>query len=327
MREVKRIIKILISCICILVGCTKIISEKLNYKDEMKNFIKEISETSKEINDDFIVIIQNAEEVIYDDSEEIDYEFLSYIDGIGKESLFYGYEEDNEKTPEEITDYSKEILDLYRKNNKSVLVTDYCSDEEKVLDAYNQGIRNGYISFVADKRELNDRPIFFETILEENHKDINSIAEVRSFLYLINPSEYESKAKLIEDLSENNYDLIIMDLFLFDEISFTEEEVKQLKIKKNGSERLVISYLSIGEAESYRYYWSKLTDGDKKRIINAENEDWEENYLVSYWDQLWKDIIIENDDSYIKRIIDAGFDGVYLDVIDAYEFYQEQGEK
>ena len=34
-------------------------------------------------------------------------------------------------------------------------------------------------------------------------------------------------------------------------------------------------------------------------------------------------MIYGGDGSYIKRIIDAGFDGVYLDKVDVYEYFEE----
>lgn len=320
---IKRILLCIMNLVFFMVGCTVSKEEKINYKEEMKTLVKEISEYSKSRKEEFIVVIQNAEEVIYNAEGNIDYDFLEHIDGIGKESLFFGYEGDDEKTEDEVTNYSKELLNLYRENNKKVLVIDYCSKEENIRDAYNKCRINNFVSFVANKRALDEIPYYFESILEENNEDINSLSEVNNFLYLINPRNYSSKEDLINEISQSNYDLIIMDLFLHDEISFTAEEIERLKIKNNGGQRQVISYMSIGEAESYRYYWNQLSTNEKNMLINEENENWEENYLVSYWEELWKKIIIKNDDSYINRIINAGFDGVYLDVIDAYEFYQQ----
>jgi cysteinyl-tRNA synthetase len=39
---------------------------------------------------------------------------------------------------------------------------------------------------------------------------------------------------------------------------------------------------------------------------------------VRFWYPGWQDIIVYNEDSYLSRIIAAGFDGVYLDRVDAY---------
>jgi cysteinyl-tRNA synthetase len=53
-----------------------------------------------------------------------------------------------------------------------------------------------------------------------------------------------------------------------------------------------------------------------------ENPEWEGNYKVKYWEKEWQDIIFGNEDSYLQKILDAGFDGVYLDIIDAFEYFE-----
>ena len=90
---------------------------------------------------------------------------------------------------------------------------------------------------------------------------------------------------------------------------------------------LVISYMSIGEAESYRYYWQSAWTSDKPGWPEKENPNWEGNYKVRYWDPEWQSIILGSASSYLDRIIAAGFDGVYLDIIDAYDYFAEQGRE
>jgi cysteinyl-tRNA synthetase len=51
--------------------------------------------------------------------------------------------------------------------------------------------------------------------------------------------------------------------------------------------------------------------------LDQENPDWTGNYKVHYWDPGWQTIVF----SYTDRLLDAGFDGAYLDIIDAYEYY------
>ena len=80
--------------------------------------------------------------------------------------------------------------------------------------------------------------------------------------------------------------------------------------------------MSIGEAEDYRYYWMPgWTEGYPDWIVE-ENPDWTGNFKVKYWDPDWQEIIFGNDDSYLTKIIDSHFDGVYLDIIDAYEYFE-----
>jgi cysteinyl-tRNA synthetase len=91
----------------------------------------------------------------------------------------------------------------------------------------------------------------------------------------------------------------------------------------SSTERLVIAYMSIGEAEDYRYYWQPGWNSAPPGWLLGENPQWEGNYLVEYWDAQWQDIIFGSDDSYLGRILNCGFDGVYLDKIDSFETLEE----
>jgi len=97
---------------------------------------------------------------------------------------------------------------------------------------------------------------------------------------------------------------------------------EQLKKKANGGKRLVICYMSIGEAEDYRYYWNADWVNNPPEWLDGENPDWPGNYKVKYWHTDWQNIIYGNNSSYLKKILDAGFDGVYLDIIEAFEYYE-----
>ena len=123
-------------------------------------------------------------------------------------------------------------------------------------------------------------------------------------------------------LKNTDYDIIIMDLFHFEKI-YAAAEVRELKTKRNGGKRLVICYMSIGEAEDYRYYWNGAWKTGKPSWLAEENPHWKGNYVVKYWDADWQKIITGNDESYQKKILDAGFDGVYLDIIDAFEHFKK----
>ena len=97
------------------------------------------------------------------------------------------------------------------------------------------------------------------------------------------------------------------------------DEVARMKVRADGRKRLVLSYFSIGEAESYRFYWRPEWTGDQvPGWYVAENCAWPRNYMVRFWQDGWKDIIFRGPNSFLKRIIDAGFDGIYLDRIDVF---------
>jgi len=113
-----------------------------------------------------------------------------------------------------------------------------------------------------------------------------------------------------------------MDLFFRDGTEFTSSEIQQVRSKKNGGSRLVIAYLSIGEAEDYRYYWQSDWDNKKPSWIDKENPNWEGNFKVRYWNEDWQNIIFGNETAYLDKILEANFDGVYLDIIDAFQYFE-----
>lgn len=129
---------------------------------------------------------------------------------------------------------------------------------------------------------------------------------------------YQLQNDSIKPLVDSPYDVIVID-YAREGIPFTRDEVAQMKKKPDGSRRFVISYISIGEAEEYRYYWGDRAWNDKRNRlppVAAENPEWKGNYTVQFWEQEWQNLILFDRDSYINRIIDAGFDGIYLDKID-----------
>lgn len=104
-----------------------------------------------------------------------------------------------------------------------------------------------------------------------------------------------------------------------DETALTPAEVQSLQRKPDGSRRLVLAYISIGEAESYRSYWRKEWKRQRPAWLLKENPDWEENYSVCFWDPDWQSLICGSADAYLDRILARGFDGIYLDKCDVTE--------
>ncbi len=54
-----------------------------------------------------------------------------------------------------------------------------------------------------------------------------------------------------------------------------------------------------------------------------ENLCWKGNYVIKYWNADWQKIITEKRRLISKKILYAGSDGVYLDIIDAFEHFKK----
>jgi cysteinyl-tRNA synthetase len=82
--------------------------------------------------------------------------------------------------------------------------------------------------------------------------------------------------------------------------------------------KLVIAYINIGEAEEYRDYWHpEWGVGNPTWIAGDDPDGWEGNFPVAYWHDGWQAIWL-GEGGYLQGILDAGFDGVYLDWVEAY---------
>lgn len=137
----------------------------------------------------------------------------------------------------------------------------------------------------------------------------------QSWLYLLQDADINSVVRA-------GFDLVVMDYSRdgSDEERYTREEIEEI----TAAGTIPVCYLSIGEAEDYRFYWDPSWTEDPPAFLGRTNPDWEGNYKVRYWDEGWQKIV----SSYLDRILAQGFSGVYLDIIDAFEYWSkaENGE-
>jgi cysteinyl-tRNA synthetase len=129
------------------------------------------------------------------------------------------------------------------------------------------------------------------------------------------------------------FDLLVVDATtgLKAERPFHPTEVASLKQKPDGRRRIVISYLSVGEAEDYRgdYFAHEYLEEEPPDWLLKENPRWKGNRLVRFCSDGWQRTILGDDagrsvynsidPSPLQRLIEAGFDGVYLDRVDVYQ--------
>lgn len=293
-----------------------------DFKQDMRDFVIGISQKGKALKPGFLVIPQNGIELVNTTGEQGGSPHTAYldaIDGNGQEDFLYGYDNDDQATPAGVTSYLKSFLDISKNAGNTILVTDYCSTPSKMADSYSANTSFGYVSYAAPDRGLTVIPSSVPK--NENSNVITNLSQAKNFIFFINPENFASKTDFITAVTATNYDAVIIDLFLND-VAFTSAEVSQLRNKANGGKRLVICYMSIGEAEDYRYYWQSGWNSSKPDWIAAENPDWPGNFKVQYWNDDWQGLIYKNTESYLSKITGAGFDGVYLDIIDAFEYFE-----
>lgn len=128
------------------------------------------------------------------------------------------------------------------------------------------------------------------------------------------------------------HDLVVIDYSSNgrDEGMHTPAQIAAIQNKPGGA--VALSYLSIGEASDFRNDWNPawtatgLASGALTAAaphwLGPTNPDWPESRKVRYWESGWQDEIFNAvHTGALDKIVMQGFDGAYLDIVDAYYFW------
>jgi len=142
------------------------------------------------------------------------------------------------------------------------------------------------------------------------------LANVSHWLYLI---DVNLDTDMVERMVDSEYDMVVLD-FIPSEKENTDYPMGEVVARLHAAShpKLVMAYIDIGEAEEYRTYWEPgWWVGDPEWIAGEDPDGWEGNFPVAYWHDEWRQIWL-GEGGYLAAILDAGFDGIYLDWIEAY---------
>ena len=145
-----------------------------------------------------------------------------------------------------------------------------------------------------------------------------------SFAYILQADSFaKTKSSAVAQLKESERDWIVLDAAFAGDTPWEQADLDAIRTGKAG--RKVVAYLSIGEAEDYRPYWQFEWISNCKRTAAApawlgiENPEWKGNYQVKYWSADWQKLVLPAIDDAMAR----GFDGVYLDIVDGFQTYEQ----
>ena len=147
-----------------------------------------------------------------------------------------------------------------------------------------------------------------------------------SFAYVLQADALaRTKLAAVARLAASEREWIVLDAVFDSETPWTRADLAAMRDRQPG--RKIIAYLSIGEAEDYRAYWRPewLHNGrptpSAPAFLGLVNPAWKGNYRVKYWLAEWQRIVLAS----VDAAMEAGFDGVYLDIVDAFETFEQQG--
>ncbi len=155
------------------------------------------------------------------------------------------------------------------------------------------------------------------------------LVDVSTWFYMI---DVNLEPEMVEQTVASEYDMVVLD-FIPSEANNTAYPIAGVidQLHTAPHPKLVMAYIDIGQAEDFRTYWQPGWGiGNPEWIVATDPDGWAGNYPVAYWNDAWRDIWL-GEEGYLQAILEAGFDGVYLDWVEAYSdenviaFAQEAG--
>lgn len=173
-----------------------------------------------------------------------------------------------------------------------------------------------------------------------------SLDEISYWCYVI-----QDVPESLDELERSRYEILVIEPMRTDH-SETESRnfdtaaaVARLKASAGNDgvhRKLVIAYIDIGQAEDWRWYWdwsqnSEWDPADEPKPadwpswIITHDPEWIGNFPVAYWHEDWRRIVVDGGFSHngrlvqgdgyssiLEEVVNDGFDGVYLDWVEAF---------
>ena len=171
------------------------------------------------------------------------------------------------------------------------------------------------LSFVTAGSRLDDGPRSHP--VGENAAEVTTLSAVHSWLPLLRSDRFGDKASLVEAITNDNDDLVVIDVTHRAQ-PLTKDDVARMKFKKIGPRRLVFATMSLGRAYDWRWYWQKGWDVGSPSFLFAHDEG-AGQYLTDLSSPEWKALL----GKYLTGIMDLGFDGVMFDDTDTYLWFED----
>ena len=305
----------------------------IDHRQQMRKFIRSISKFSRRLDPNFIVMTQDGLELLEKGSTAEDggnapsSTYIQAIDGVLIKGLNFRPPlpgKDDIKTDAKDRKELLRLAKLGKKRGLQIWVSDYAPNKQIAKDIIILNKANGFIPFAtsSDDNIFNSIPSFPPQPIDVNPKNVTGLKFANNFLYLTDSSNFDRQEDFVLALSNTNYDAVITDVFHRGRRPFTKNNIRGFKFKKVGARRLVFARVDIGHADSSRYYWKPGWKEGSPPYIGAPTPTNPDKYYVRYWYKAWQDAITGTPKAYVYGIFKQGFDGVVIDGINAYSFFQ-----
>jgi endo-alpha-1,4-polygalactosaminidase (GH114 family) len=310
-----------------------------NHRQFMRDIVIALSEYAKKRNPKCVILARNAPGLIVKEMREWKWEtlrdpdntdkypkvgainrpYLKALDGILVDGFTFGVPDYGKPTDADTAAAVKAAVAAIKDDGKPLLTIDYCSTKTAVAEAEAKARKAHALAYIdRDGDKLLGR-IPTELPMHENPSAITDILKARNYLPLLRSDVYGSRIDWVDALAATNYDVLMIDTFWRQMESITFSQMKRLKYKRIGTDRLVFGVLPLAIARDTRFYWKPDWKLGAPSFLVAQNPADPAETIVNYWDTKWKELIGQ----YIQGIVDLGVDGILLDQLDAYLYFED----
>lgn len=304
----------------------------LDMREEMRKFVISIAKYARTHRPNFRVVARGGLDLLVkrDDIDETKSSparsYMRALDGLVAEGLFFTERRPGTPPPPERQVRMIGLAEFAKKNGIRVMTLDYGSGPEHVDKARGEANRRGFISLVTDRPliDMAALPIYPKRPFGENATSVIALDQVQNFVVVANSLPYGREDVFALKMHDTNYDMVIVDVF-HGRKPLSKRAVETLKYKKVGTKRLVLAKMDIGSAANYMYYWKDNWREGSPPWVSAPQRGDPDRHHVEFWRPGWKRLMSGDTKSYLYGIIAQGFDGVFLDGLEAYKYYEGGG--
>lgn len=206
-----------------------------------------------------------------------------------------------------------------RSFDRRLLSLERCAAPAEAEAARAHAARDRVLTFAqADDGDLDRLPSGHAP--QENADPVRTLTAARNWLPLLDAGRYGDRAEWVAALDGTNYDILVIDVAHRGSDPLTKADLAALHYKTMGAPRLVLADIPIGRAFDTRWYWRKGWTAGAPAFLFAPDRTQPGAYIADMADPKWKELL----GKYVAGAMDLGFDGVLLDDLDTYLWFEDQ---
>lgn len=208
-------------------------------------------------------------------------------------------------------------IDALQAEGRRVLSLDDCGAAKEAEAPFRHGDRDRVLAFAsAGNSRLDHMPR--SKPHREDAQPITAITAARNWLPLLKLDRYGSRDEFVQAVEDSNYDMVVVDVAHRGADPLVKSDVYRMKFKKLGPPRLVLAVMPLGRAFDWRWYWQKGWEAGTPPFLFALDEE-PGAFITDIGSPDWRKVLSK----YLIGIMDLGFDGVMLDDVGTYLWFED----